>query len=49
MLAEIARFVNWTRRRNPQARTHQDYQYDLAQFAAVLGDRPLAALTVNDN
>lgn len=29
MLAEIEDFVNWVRRRNPQARTWRDYLYDL--------------------
>ncbi len=38
MLAEITRFVNWVRRRNPQARTHKDYRYDLKQFVAVVGE-----------
>lgn len=33
MLSEIERFVNWTRRRNPDARTWRDYGYDLRQFA----------------
>lgn len=46
MLAESARFVNWVRRRNSQARTWRDYQYDLAQVAAVLGDRAAAAQPV---
>ena len=39
MLAEIERFVNWVRRRNPEARTWRDYGYDLRQFAAIVGDR----------
>jgi hypothetical protein len=39
MLSQIEDFVNWVRRRNPQARTWRDYSYDLAQFAAVVGDR----------
>jgi site-specific recombinase XerD len=38
MLAEIERFVNWQRRRNPDARTWRDYSYDLKQFAACVGD-----------
>jgi site-specific recombinase XerD len=33
MLSEIERFVNWMRRRNPEARTWRDYGYDLRQFA----------------
>jgi site-specific recombinase XerD len=40
MLPEIQSFVNWLRRRNPDARTFRDYRCDLAQFAAVVGDRP---------
>jgi len=45
MLAEIESFVNWVRRRNPAARTWRDYGYDLAQFAAVVGDVPPATVT----
>jgi hypothetical protein len=37
MVFEINRFVNWVRRRNPEARTWRDNQYDLSQFAAVSG------------
>ena len=37
MLAEIDQFVNWVRRRNPDARTWKDYRYDLRQFAALVG------------
>jgi site-specific recombinase XerD len=48
MLAEINRFVNWVRRRNPDARTWRDYGYDLKQFAAMVGDRPLNAVTFHD-
>ncbi len=48
MLVEIESFVNWVRRRNPTARTWRDYGYDLAQFVAVVGDRPPAALTFHD-
>ena len=40
MLSEIERFVNWVRRRSPQARTWKDYGYDLHFFAQVVGDRP---------
>ena len=29
MLAEIERFVNWVRRRSPEAHTWQDYRCDL--------------------
>ena len=38
MLAEVRRFVNWIRRRNPKARTWRDYSYDLKQFVEVVGD-----------
>ena len=38
MYTEIQQFVNWMRRRNPEARTWRDYSYDLAQFAEVVGD-----------
>jgi len=48
MLAEIDRFVNWVRRRNPDARTWRDYSYDLKQFAAVVGDRPPNMITFHD-
>jgi len=48
MLAEINRFVNWVRRRNPDARTWRDYSYDLKQFAAVVGDRPPNSITFHD-
>lgn len=48
MLSEITRFVNWTRRRNPVARTHKDYRYDLKQYAAVLGHKELSAVTFQD-
>lgn len=48
MLAEIERFVNWLRRRNPDARTWRDYSYDLQQFAAVIGDRPPSTVTFHD-
>jgi site-specific recombinase XerD len=39
MLAEIDQFVNWVRRRNPQARTWRDYGYDLHQFVEIVGDK----------
>jgi integrase/recombinase XerC len=48
MLAEIGSFVNWLRRRNPEARTWRDYRGDLAQFAAVVGDRPPEAVSFHD-
>ncbi len=48
MLSEIECFVNWLRRRNPEARTWRDYSYDLRQFAAVVGDCPPNAITYRD-
>jgi site-specific recombinase XerD len=48
MLAEIDQFVNWVRRRNPEARTWRDYKYDLTLFAGILGDRPLGEITFHD-
>jgi site-specific recombinase XerD len=48
MLVEIERFVNWVRRRNPEARTWRDYSYDLKQFADVVGDRPPGSITFHD-
>ena len=48
MLAEIDQFVNWVRRRNPEARTWKDYAYDLRQFAALVGDVPPATITFRE-
>ncbi|MCA9978168.1 MAG: tyrosine-type recombinase/integrase [Anaerolineales bacterium] len=48
MVDEIARFVNWLRRRNPQSRTWRDYGYDLKQFAAAVGDQAPEAVTLQD-
>ncbi len=48
MLVEIESFVNWLRRRNPQARTWRDYRYDLAQFVAIVGDQSPDAITIHD-
>jgi site-specific recombinase XerD len=48
MLSEIERFVNWLRRRNPEARTWRDYRYDLQQFVAVVGDHPPGVVTLWD-
>jgi site-specific recombinase XerD len=48
MLAEIERFVNWLRRRNPDAHTWRDYHCDLKQFLAVVGDRPPNIVTFHD-
>ena len=48
MLSEIEQFVNWVRRRSPQARTWKDYGYDLRFFMRVVGDRPLKEITFRD-
>ncbi len=48
MLEEINEFVNWIRRRNPQAHTWQDYLCDLQQFMTVVGNRPLAEISFKD-
>lgn len=48
MLVEIERFVNWTRRRSPQARTWRDYGYDLRFFMEVVGDRPPKEINFKD-
>lgn len=48
MLTEIEGFINWIRRRNCAARTWRDYQYDLKQFAAVVGDKPPSNVTFHD-
>lgn len=48
MIDEINRFVNWIRRRNPDAHTWRDYLCDLQQFAAFVGDQPPAAVSYQD-
>jgi site-specific recombinase XerD len=48
MLSEVERFVNWTRRRSPEARTWKDYGYDLRIFIQVVGDRLLKDITFRD-
>jgi site-specific recombinase XerD len=48
MLTEIQRFVNWVRRRNPNAHTWRDYRADLQQFVAAVGDRPPGAVAFHD-
>jgi integrase/recombinase XerD len=48
MLDEIGRFINWIHRRNSAARTWRDYQYDLKQFADVVGDKPPGSITFHD-
>lgn len=46
MLVEVERFIQWVRRRNLAARTWRDYQYDLKQFVALVGDVPPAQVTL---
>lgn len=48
MLSEIDRFVNWVRRRSPEAHTWQDYRCDLHFFLEAVGDRPPNAITFQD-
>jgi site-specific recombinase XerD len=48
MLSEIEAFVNWVRRRNPEARTWKDYRYDLQQFARLSGDCAPAKITFRE-
>lgn len=48
MLSEIERFVNWVRRRSPNAHTWQDYRCDLNFFVASVGDRPPRDITFRD-
>jgi integrase/recombinase XerD len=48
MLAEIEQFVNWTRRRSPEAHTWRDYRCDLKIFVEVVGDRHPAEITFRD-
>ncbi len=48
MLAEIERFVNWVRRRSPEARTWRDYGYDLRIFFQSVGERPPGEVTFQD-
>jgi integrase/recombinase XerD len=48
MLAEIERFVNWVRRRSPEAHTWRDYRCDLRFFVEVIGDRPPKEVTFRE-
>lgn len=48
MLAEIERFVNWVRRRSPNAHTWRDYRCDLNFFVACVGERPPGEITFRD-
>jgi len=48
MFKEITRFVNWMRRRNPQADTTKSYRYHLHKFTEVVGDCAPADVTLHD-
>lgn len=48
MFHEIDRFVNWMRRRNPDADTAKSYQYHLRKFTHIVGDRSPADVTLHD-
>jgi site-specific recombinase XerD len=48
MLAEIDRFVNWTRHRSPEAHTWRDYRCDLQLFVECVGDRAPREVTFHD-
>jgi len=48
MLSEIDRFVNWVRRRSPEAHTWRDYRCDLKFFAASVGDLPPGKVTFRE-
>ena len=48
MFEEINRFVNWMRRRNPEAHTWRDYRCDLQQFAASVGEKPPERVTIGE-
>ena len=48
MLSEIERFVNWARRRSPEAHTWRDYRCDLHFFVECVGDRAPREVTFRD-
>jgi site-specific recombinase XerD len=48
MLAEIERFVNWTRRHSPEAHTWRDYCCDLQLFVECVGERAPREVTFHD-
>ena len=48
MVKEIHAFVNWLRRRNPNARTWRDYRFVLHRLRSVTGDKPPQAVTVQE-
>lgn len=48
MYKDIQRFVNWVRRRNPDAYTWKSYTYDLKQFTEIIGNKALREVTLFD-
>ena len=48
MVKEIHAFVNWLRRRNPNARTWRDYRFVLHRLRSVTGDKPPQDVTVQE-
>ena len=48
MFHEINRFVNWMRRRNPQADTAKSYRYHLLKFTQIVVDRPPRDVILHD-
>ncbi len=48
MLSEIERFVNWVRRRSPNAHTWQDYRCDLKIFLQSVGECPPGEVTYQE-
>ncbi|MCZ7670525.1 MAG: phage integrase N-terminal SAM-like domain-containing protein [Chloroflexi bacterium] len=48
MFHEIDRFVNWMRRRNPEADTAKSYRYHLSKFTEVVGERSPREVTLHD-
>lgn len=48
MFKEIEQFVNWVRRRNPDAHTWRSYQSDLAQFIDLVGEKSPAEIAIQD-
>ncbi len=48
MFHEINRFVNWMRRRNPEADTAKSYRYHLSKFTQVVGNCPPRDVTLHD-
>ena len=48
MFNEIDRFVNWMRRRNPEADTAKSYRYHLRKFTHIVGDCSPNDVTLQD-